>query len=45
MKYKPQDSMDYHVPGIVLPPPTPIDPNAPVEIRNVSACVHVVVYW
>ncbi len=37
--------MDYHVPGIVLPPPTPIDPNAPVEIRNVSACVHVVVYW
>ena len=36
MKYKPQDSLDYHVPGIVLPALTPVDPDAPVEIRNVS---------
>ena len=40
MKYKPQDSLDYHVPGIDLPPMSPVDPNAPVEIRNVSLIVH-----
>ncbi len=35
MKYKPQDSLDYHVSDITLPPITPINPDAPVEIRNV----------
>ena len=39
MKYKPQDSLDYHVPGIDLPPMSPVDPNAPVEIRNVSLII------
>lgn len=35
-KYRPQDSLDYHVPGITLPPASPVDPNAPVEIRNMA---------
>ncbi|XP_019857070.1 PREDICTED: cullin-2-like isoform X2 [Amphimedon queenslandica] len=35
-KYRPQDSLDYNVPGIILPPTSPVDPNAPVEIRNMS---------
>ena len=35
-KYRAPDSLDYHVPGITLAPPTPANPDDPVEIRNVS---------
>jgi cullin 2 len=34
-KFRPQDSLDYHVPGITLAPVLPVDPHAPVEIRHV----------
>ena len=34
-KYQPSESIDYAIPGIYTPQPTPLPQNTPVEIRNV----------